>query len=493
MENGVMMQYFEWYYPEDGSLWRRVRDDAAHLRAIGVSAVWLPPAYKGQAGARDVGYGAYDLYDLGEFDQKGSVATKYGTRAEYLDAIAALQEQGLQVYADIVFDHRMGADGVEQVSAVEDAPCDREKPVSGLEAIEAWTRFTFPGRHGKYSGFTWNHTHFDGVDWDQRRKRHAIYNLAGTPWDTEVSPENGNYDYLMGADLCFSNPEVTAELSRWGEWYLDTTRVDGFRLDAVKHIRFDFFRSWLARMRAYTGRELFTVGEYWSAQLPELQHYLAVCSRCMSLFDVPLHFNFFRACNSGGAFDMRRLLDGTLVQADPCRAVTFVQNHDTQAGQALQSIVAPWFLPMAYAVILLRGQGYPCVFYGDYYGVPSQGVPGRAKLLDALLAVRRSQIYGPQHDYFDHPDLVGWTLEGDAGHPGSGAAVLLTDGPGGEKQMYVGRQFAGRRFTDLLGNIPGAAAIGPDGTGRFRAAGGSLSVWLPEERSEDLKKSISTK
>lgn len=65
--------------------------------------------------------------------------------------------------------------------------------------------------------------------------------------------ENGNYDYLMGTDLDMSNPEVVAELDRWGAWYLSETGVDGFRLDAVKHISFSFFRTWLAQLRQNTG------------------------------------------------------------------------------------------------------------------------------------------------------------------------------------------------------------------------------------------------
>ena len=47
MENGVMMQYFEWNLPNDGMLWKRLKDDASHLHEIGISAVWIPPAYKG--------------------------------------------------------------------------------------------------------------------------------------------------------------------------------------------------------------------------------------------------------------------------------------------------------------------------------------------------------------------------------------------------------------------------------------------------------------
>ena len=75
------MQYFEWNLPNDGMLWKRLKDDASHLHEIGISAVWIPPAYKGHEQA-DEGYGTYDLYDLGEFDQKGTIRTKYGTKQE---------------------------------------------------------------------------------------------------------------------------------------------------------------------------------------------------------------------------------------------------------------------------------------------------------------------------------------------------------------------------------------------------------------------------
>ena len=56
MENGVMIQYFEWNLPNDGKHWKRLKDDAKHLSEIGVSGVWIPPAYKGTSQA-DVGYG----------------------------------------------------------------------------------------------------------------------------------------------------------------------------------------------------------------------------------------------------------------------------------------------------------------------------------------------------------------------------------------------------------------------------------------------------
>ena len=53
------------------------------------------------------------------------------------------------------------------------------------------------------------------------------------------------------------------------------------------------------------------------------------------------------------------------MEADPFHAVTLVANHDTQPLQALEAPVEPWFKPLAYALILLRENGVPSVFYPD--------------------------------------------------------------------------------------------------------------------------------
>jgi len=477
-ENGIMVQYFEWYLPADSTLWKSVGKRAEELAAKGVTSVWLPPAYKGQAGMNDVGYGVYDLYDLGEFNQKNTVPTKYGTKEEYTAAVKALEAAGIDVYGDIVFNQMMGADGTEDVEAVEDAGNNRENRISGPETIKAWTRFTFPGRNGKYSSFTWDHTCFDGVDWDQRKSKSSIYNFEGTPWDSGVDSENGNYDYLMGADVCFSNPKVVEQLKKWGQWYIDTTHVSGFRLDAVKHITDTFFGDWLGTLRRNNRKEFFAVGEYWHQDVNVLEKYLDACGRCMSLFDVPLHFNFFCASHGQGNYDMRNLLHGSLVERDPEKAVTFVDNHDTQAGQALQSAVMEWFVPLAYAVTLLRPQGYPCVFYGNYYGIPSHNGKAFRDILDVMLNVRSSRLYGAQHDYFDDANIVGWTLEGDAAHENSGTAVLITDNAGGSKKMYVGASHRGEKWIDATGHQKGNTVIDDSGNGLFSVDGGSVSVWV---------------
>ena len=61
-------------------------------------------------GAKDVGYAIYDLFDLGEFNQKGSIRTKYGTKDNYLSAIRSCRSYGIEVYADAVFNHKIGGD-----------------------------------------------------------------------------------------------------------------------------------------------------------------------------------------------------------------------------------------------------------------------------------------------------------------------------------------------------------------------------------------------
>ena len=111
MTNKTMMQFFEWYLPENQLHWKRTAAQAEELGRIGINMVWLPPAYKGAAGAASVGYDVYDMYDLGEFDQKGTAATKYGTKGEYLTAVEALKRNGISVLCDVVLNHRMGADG----------------------------------------------------------------------------------------------------------------------------------------------------------------------------------------------------------------------------------------------------------------------------------------------------------------------------------------------------------------------------------------------
>jgi alpha-amylase len=197
----------------------------------------------------------------------------------------------------------------------------------------------------------------------------------------------------------------------------------------------------------------------------------------IDLFDAPLHFKLFTASQQGRDFDLRTLLDDTLVRKYPTLAVTFVDNHDSQRGSSLESQVKSWFKPLAYGLILLMKEGYPCIFYGDYYSMKGEASPHRA-VLDILLDARRSRAFGEQTDYFDHPNTVGFTRAGDEKHPDSGLALLLSNGEDGEKVMSVGVTHANETWHEITGSYDDEIVIGDDGKALFRVHGGKLAVWV---------------
>lgn len=496
MQNGTILQFFHWYYPHDGSLWKKITEEAPRLAEMGFTAIWLPPACKGTNGTYSIGYDIYDLYDLGEFDQKNSVRTKYGTKDEYIAAIKAIHDAGMQVYVDIVLNHKAGGDETELIKVRKVDPEDRTKFISEPFDIEAYTKFTFPGRKGKYSDFIWDFRCFTGVDYDNKTKETAVYSILndyGEGWENVIDEEKGNYDYLMYDDIEYRNPAVREEVKKWGEWYCNLTGFDGVRLDAVKHISPDFTNDWLDHMRKTTGKEFFAVGEYWApGNLPLLLKYIDATQGRMSLFDASLHHNLEAASKQGRDYDLTTIFNETLVAAKPELAVTVVANHDTQPLQSLEAPVDPWFKPMAYALILLREKGYPCAFYPDLYGAKYKDkgrdgneyeiyMPG-VENIEKLVQSRKLFAYGQQRDYIDHANCIGWTREGDDEHEGSGCAVIISNGDDGNKQMEVGKRHAGKTFVDYLGKHPDRVTIDAEGKAEFLVKGGSVSVWVEERK-----------
>ena len=265
--------------------------------------------------------------------------------------------------------------------------------------------------------------------------------------------------------------------------------MDGVRLDAIKHMSREFYLRWLYDMRCAVGHELFCVGEYWTGDTGALVHYLGN-EKALSLFDVPLHFKFFHASRDGAQIDFQHILSGTLVDVDPVHAVTFVDNHDTQPNQSLESTVAPWFKPIAYALILLREAGYPCVFFADLYGLPNDRIPAVAEL-PLLLEIRRRFAFGEQRDYFDEPDLVAWARMGDQDHEDSGCVVVLSSRIDEEdkvvKPINLGCEHAGEKWVCVLGEAQEPIEVEEDGTTSFAAGKKSMiSVYLREEAARAL-------
>lgn len=261
-----------------------------------------------------------------------------------------------------------------------------------------------------------------------------------------------------------------------GKWYIETTDVDGFRLDAVKHINAEFYEQWLKELRKDLKEELFAVGEYWSGDVSKLHRYITETNGETSLFDVPLHYNFYNASRDEN-YDLTQILDKTLMKENPSKAVTFVDNHDTQPEQSLQSYVERWFKLPAYSIILLRDEGYPCVFYGDFYGIKHSNIE-KIEGLKEMITIRKEKAYGKQNDYFDNPSCIGWTRAGDEEHIKSGVAVLISNKYDSEKRMYIGKNLVGEEFIDAIGNCEEKVIIDEEGFGNFKVKAKSVSVWV---------------
>jgi alpha-amylase len=167
--------------------------------------------------------------------------------------------------------------------------------------------------------------HFTGIDHNALDHQKAIYRILGQGknWAQDVSKENGNYDYLMFANLDYSHPEVKDDVKRWGEWIAGQLPLSGLRIDAVKHYSSSFLKEFIRHLRQTVGGSWFFVGEFWRGRVDELLEYLKQMDYTLSLFDAPLVYRFSEISQTPGA-DLRTIFDGTLVQHKPQNAVVCV-------------------------------------------------------------------------------------------------------------------------------------------------------------------------
>lgn len=123
--NRLLVQAFEWHSasgPSNGLRhWTRLAHTIPNLAALGVTALWVPPGCKANQ-PQGNGYDCYDLWDLGEFDQKGSRATKWGSRQELNELLDRANRHGVEIIWDTVLNHKTAGDATEVTWAVEVDP-----------------------------------------------------------------------------------------------------------------------------------------------------------------------------------------------------------------------------------------------------------------------------------------------------------------------------------------------------------------------------------
>ncbi|CAL1716239.1 unnamed protein product [Somion occarium] len=488
--NPLMLQFFTWDSKHPNmSWWKHFENETGSLSELGFTQVWLPPPNKAMV-PQGQGYDAYDLWDLGEFNQKGTIATRWGTKEELVQAAAAARAHGIDIIIDAVLNHKLGGDRTEVFQAIPVDPHHRLRDIGPPQEVEGWTAFDFPGRSAKYSEMKWREEHFSGLDWDHGTKTKGVFRIVGGKhkgWSKWVDRELGNYDYLLGIDIDHRHPEVRKDLLAWGAWVLQTTGAMGFRLDAIKHMDRRFLLDFIKHARKVDGRQdLFAVVEYWSANVELIKPYIRAFEGLTTFFDVPLHHNFHEASKAGSQYDLRTILDKSVLKFRPGDAVTFVDNHDTQIGQTLESWVGNNFKLQAYALILLRQEGHPCVFYGDLYPNKECYDEKIAAGLKQLILARKNFAYGTQRDYFLEKNYIGFVREGSDHSNGRGCAVVISidddatgDDPVYTLRMNVGKANGGKRYRAWLDpDSSQEVETAADGWGLFTCPQGGLEVWI---------------
>lgn len=523
--NEVILQGFYWYIGDPGSanqsaesnLYQLYKTNATQYHNDGFTAIWMPPSGKAFSPGTDfnVGYAVYDHYDLGEFDQEGSVRTKYGTRGELIEAIDAFHANGTKAIADIVMNHMLGAASSTMMAVSQSIP-------AGITSVEAYLNFNFtkPGdvnpRGTTYSNFVWGPQHFDGME-----SYGNYYLFSGHTLDNVNIFTGENLfqsDIILGADVDLQNAEVKTEMTNWSKWLTDALNLDGYRVDAIRHMDNTFVRDWAVEMKNYvtakSGNPPIIFGENWDGWSARLNAYAYSAptggsqtytggtyngiQNSMQLFDVPLHYTFQKiAGENTEPGDMTMLLDAnlaanSLLGAKPDYSITFVDNHDTVPTQSLASYIPFDFKLQSYAFILLHMSGTPCVYYRDIYkgNYVSQYVSDHFTELNTgikqLIDIRHKYGYGaghtPTNAQPNNADILAYAREGaTTGTYAGKSLVFVIAKPGVTGSQWIDTYQASGTFVQIAGDSIGATtSTQANNWGEFSVGAKGYSVWVEQ-------------
>ncbi len=296
---------------------------------LGITALWLMPIKESPS------YHGYDITDFRAID------AEYGTEDDFRAFMKACHDRGIRVVLDLVPNHCSSRHPwfVEAASS----------PESPKRDWFIWSD-TDPGYRGPWGQQVW----------------HSLARDGSGPF------YYGCFSRGM-PDLNLTNPEVTAELKAIARYWIQDMGVDGFRLDAIKHLIEDgpvqentrATIDWLEDFNAYCkslNPDFFTVGEVWSST-DQVARYIP--GAVDTAFEFDLGEAIIRALNTGDATALRARLQQVLDAYDTPVA-TFLTNHD-QARVMTQLGNHPGKARAA-ATLLLTLPGVPFIYYGEEIG-----------------------------------------------------------------------------------------------------------------------------
>ena len=306
-----------------------------YLQDLGVRALWLLPIHPSPS---------YHQYDVTDYR---AIHPDYGTMEDFENFLAEAKKRGLRVILDLVVNHTA-----------------RDHP---------WFQAALTDPQGPYHDFyVWQKgDEIDsmtvtaaGPDTDNLRRWHPGEGLGDLYY----------YAYFTGGmpDLNFDNTDVRREIYNIGKFWLEKG-VDGFRLDAAKHIfpddrtadTVDFWREFRAEMQQ-VNPDVLLVGEVWSDG-DEAKDYLPGLG---SVFNFELAAAILDAVRDGkgaGLATRHAQLREAYAEAAPDFVdATFLGNHDQNR---VLSVLGREDRARVAAALLLTLPGSPYLYYGEEIGM----------------------------------------------------------------------------------------------------------------------------
>lgn len=208
-----------------------------YLSDLGVDAIWLMPMSPSPS---------YHKYDV--VDYRG-IHPDYGTLEDFKTFIEEAHVRGIRVVMDFVINH------------------------SGYD--HPWFQDAMTGKDAKYRDYyVWADK--DSIA-EQIAKKETSFDSDNIrqwhPVDEENPVGEHYYGFFYGGmpDLNYDNPKVRSEMYEAGKFWLSEIGVDGFRLDAAKHIYPDdratdshaFWKEFKAEMEK-VNPDVYLIGEVWA-------------------------------------------------------------------------------------------------------------------------------------------------------------------------------------------------------------------------------------
>jgi glycosidase len=178
-------------------------------------------------------------------------------------------------------------------------------------------------------------------------------------------------------DLNYTNPEVTQQMDEVVRFWLQDVGVDGFRLDAAKHLIEDGTRQensdatheWYKNFRpAYkaVNPQAMTIGELFSDDLTTLASYVKG-DQFDLIFNFELAYGFLNSAIYGEAATTANPLKYSDKLLPPLQYATFLTNHDQ--NRVLSQLIGNVNHAKVAASLLLTSPGVPFIYYGEEIGM----------------------------------------------------------------------------------------------------------------------------